>query len=147
RDPLNEYKREAFEMFEGLLDRLREAITGVLSHIEIRAQVPEQAVPPPPPQRRMQESRVDPAMAGAEPMGGGLGAGPRGGGLAPGRRLNGGGPAAMTDEELEAELAAGRPVPAAPIRRTAAAQAVPNDPSTWGKVARNAPCPCGSGKK
>ena len=23
----------------------------------------------------------------------------------------------------------------------------PNDPSTWGKVARNAPCPCGSGKK
>lgn len=23
----------------------------------------------------------------------------------------------------------------------------PNDPSTWGKVPRNAPCPCGSGKK
>ena len=23
----------------------------------------------------------------------------------------------------------------------------PNDPSTWGKVGRNAPCPCGSGKK
>ena len=23
----------------------------------------------------------------------------------------------------------------------------PNDPSTWGKVARNDPCPCGSGKK
>ena len=23
----------------------------------------------------------------------------------------------------------------------------PNDPSTWGKVSRNAPCPCGSGKK
>jgi len=22
-----------------------------------------------------------------------------------------------------------------------------NDPSSWGKVARNAPCPCGSGKK
>jgi preprotein translocase subunit SecA len=22
-----------------------------------------------------------------------------------------------------------------------------NDPSTWGKVARNATCPCGSGKK
>jgi preprotein translocase subunit SecA len=21
------------------------------------------------------------------------------------------------------------------------------DPTTWGKVARNAPCPCGSGKK
>ena len=23
----------------------------------------------------------------------------------------------------------------------------PNDPATWGKVARNAACPCGSGKK
>ena len=23
----------------------------------------------------------------------------------------------------------------------------PADPSTWGKVQRNAPCPCGSGKK
>jgi len=23
----------------------------------------------------------------------------------------------------------------------------PKDPSTWGKVQRNAPCPCGSGKK
>jgi preprotein translocase subunit SecA len=23
----------------------------------------------------------------------------------------------------------------------------PNDPKTWGKVQRNAPCPCGSGRK
>ena len=23
----------------------------------------------------------------------------------------------------------------------------PNDPSTWGRIARNEPCPCGSGKK
>ncbi|MFB0992818.1 MAG: SEC-C metal-binding domain-containing protein [Rhodospirillales bacterium] len=23
----------------------------------------------------------------------------------------------------------------------------PNDPSTWGRVSRNAACPCGSGKK
>lgn len=23
----------------------------------------------------------------------------------------------------------------------------PNDPATWGKVSRNASCPCGSGKK
>ena len=23
----------------------------------------------------------------------------------------------------------------------------PDDPSTWGRVARNAPCPCGSGRK
>jgi preprotein translocase subunit SecA len=44
RDPLNEYKREAFEMFEGMLDRLREQITTLLAHVEIRAQE-EQAAP------------------------------------------------------------------------------------------------------
>ncbi|MDY0884014.1 preprotein translocase subunit SecA [Dongia soli] len=38
RDPLNEYKREAFEMFEAMLARLREQVTLVLSHIEIRAE-------------------------------------------------------------------------------------------------------------
>jgi preprotein translocase subunit SecA len=44
RDPLNEYKREAFEMFEALLDRLREQITTLLAHVEIR---PQEAVPAP----------------------------------------------------------------------------------------------------
>jgi preprotein translocase subunit SecA len=42
RDPLNEYKREAFEMFEGMLGYLREQITTVLAHIEIRPAEPEQ---------------------------------------------------------------------------------------------------------
>jgi preprotein translocase subunit SecA len=32
-------------------------------------------------------------------------------------------------------------------RQTARAAKDPNDPASWGKVARNAPCPCGSGKK
>ncbi|HIP77551.1 MAG TPA: hypothetical protein EYH07_03690, partial [Kiloniellaceae bacterium] len=31
--------------------------------------------------------------------------------------------------------------------RAAAAQINPNDPATWGRTPRNAPCPCGSGKK
>jgi preprotein translocase subunit SecA len=34
------------------------------------------------------------------------------------------------------------------VRRAAAtAELDPADPSTWGKVSRNAVCPCGSGKK
>jgi preprotein translocase subunit SecA len=41
RDPLNEYKREAFEMFDAMLSHLREQITTVLAHIEIRQQEPE----------------------------------------------------------------------------------------------------------
>ena len=36
KDPLNEYKREAFELFEDMLDKLRKTITSVLSNIEIR---------------------------------------------------------------------------------------------------------------
>ena len=33
------------------------------------------------------------------------------------------------------------------LTRRAAADIDPNDPRTWGKVPRNSPCPCGSGKK
>ncbi len=34
RDPLNEYKREAFELFEAMLANLRQHVTSVLSHVE-----------------------------------------------------------------------------------------------------------------
>jgi preprotein translocase subunit SecA len=50
----------------------------------------------------------------------------------------------------ENEMAAAQP-PAQPAGgrngRLAAAQIDPKNPATWGKVQRNAPCPCGSGKK
>ena len=36
RDPLNEYKREAFDLFEAMLAGLRETVTQVLAHVEIR---------------------------------------------------------------------------------------------------------------
>ena len=50
--------------------------------------------------------------------------------------------------ENEMAAAAG-PTQAQPLRngRLAAAQIDPSNPSTWGKVQRNAACPCGSGKK
>src|SRR2546421_1271189 len=44
RDPLNEYKREAFELFEEMLVNLRQQVTSVLSHVELRMEPP----PPPP---------------------------------------------------------------------------------------------------
>jgi preprotein translocase subunit SecA len=59
RDPLNEYKREAFEMFEAMLARLREQITLVLSHIEIRTQEEVQQAEPTP------ETTMPPAPASA----------------------------------------------------------------------------------
>jgi preprotein translocase subunit SecA len=63
RDPLNEYKKEAFEMFEALLIRLREQITMLLSHIEIRQ--PEPVAPAPPP------AQAQPARAMANAGAGG----------------------------------------------------------------------------
>ena len=56
RDPLNEYKREAFDMFETLLNKLRESVTMVLAHLELRIAPPEGDFAPPPP-RQMRESR------------------------------------------------------------------------------------------
>src|SRR5690606_6767311 len=65
RDPLNEYKREAFEMFEGMLARLRETVTGVLSHIEIRSTPrPEEAVPQRAAAPEGRPTRTDPALVG-----------------------------------------------------------------------------------
>ena len=37
RDPLNEYKSEAFQLFQSLLDGLRERVTQVLSHVRMRS--------------------------------------------------------------------------------------------------------------
>ena len=36
KDPLNEYKKESFELFEEMLDKLRKTITSVLAYIEIK---------------------------------------------------------------------------------------------------------------
>jgi preprotein translocase subunit SecA len=63
RDPLNEYKKEAFEMFEDLLTRLRDQITTLLSHVEIRQQEPALAPAPAP--------QAEPARALAMADGGG----------------------------------------------------------------------------
>jgi preprotein translocase subunit SecA len=43
--------------------------------------------------------------------------------------------------------AAGPSSPAAAPSRPVVAASNPGPPSSWGKVPRNSPCPCGSGKK
>lgn len=37
KDPLNEYKREAFMMFDSMLNNMRQTVTMALSHVEIRS--------------------------------------------------------------------------------------------------------------
>ena len=56
RDPVNEYKSEAFVLFHGMLDELRERVVATLARVELQAE------PPPPPPAPMVQSH--PAMSG-----------------------------------------------------------------------------------
>ncbi|MFZ2017546.1 MAG: preprotein translocase subunit SecA, partial [Methyloceanibacter sp.] len=136
RDPLNEYKNESFTLFEHMLARLREAVTGQLMHVELAKQedVPplEQAELPP-----MEVHHLDPTTGedefALEPANGGG---------------NGRGAAKPQRARKTAGAAPASARKTAGATTAAAAAAVnPADPSTWGKVQRNALCPCGSGKK
>ena len=121
RDPLNEYKTEGFTLFEGLLGELRQAVTGQLAHVrpvpEEQPELLEMAELP-----EMEAHHVSP-FTGEDEF-----AAPGGGwGMEPG------GDTALAPQ---------------PVRNQRPGVALdPNDPTTWGKVPRNAPCPCGSGKK
>ena len=96
RDPLNEYKREAFNLFDEMLESVRHTITGALSNLEIQLDNEE-----------------------------------------------------MSNQPNPAEDYQAREVSKGPKRlsNTVSQGIDPDDPSTWGKVPRNAPCPCGSGRK
>ena len=101
RDPLNEYKSEAFELFESLLSTLRRDVVRQLMNVQI------QTGPQPP-----LEDTPLPSMFATH--------------------LN-----PLTGEN-EAEQPGLWPDDG-PVD--------PNNPKSWDKVQRNAPCPCGSGKK
>src|SRR5580658_578816 len=110
RDPLNEYKSEAFELFRELITQWHEAVIAQMSRIEVRFQQPE---PPPPP---MQYQHLDPATGENEL------------------------PFAPLSEPVGVALQAA-------ASGLAVADRDPKNPATWGRVGRNEPCPCGSGKK
>ena len=58
RDPLNEYKSEAFALFNAMLDELKERVTMMLARVEL---APEPVQPPPPMQ--MMEMHQEPLSA------------------------------------------------------------------------------------
>jgi preprotein translocase subunit SecA len=116
RDPLNEYKNESFTLFEHMLTRLREGVTGQLMHVELARQ--EEAPPLEPAELPpMEVHHFDPNTGEDEFALETANAGGNGRGAAKGAR----------------------------VKKVGGAN--PADPSTWGKVQRNALCPCGSGKK
>jgi preprotein translocase subunit SecA len=110
RDPLNEYKAEAFSLFEAMMVRLREAVTGQLMRVEIVQQPPAEEPSQLP---YMEAHKVNPDT-GEDEM-------------------------ALASAPLAAALAGNG--------NGSQAARNPGDPNSWGKVGRNEPCPCGSGKK
>jgi preprotein translocase subunit SecA len=120
RDPLNEYKSEAFVLFNAMLDELKERVTTMLARVELAPEQPPASLPPgigqPMEYGGLIESHPAPAFAG--------------------------------EPEMALELAGGSAAALAVAAQPMRAGAVdPDDPATWHNVGRNAPCPCGSGKK
>ncbi len=122
RDPLNEYKGEAFNMFEAMLESLRESVISALSHLSLDMSMAEDAIrnmtPAEQPREDLQLSH--PGMAGYAMEGApDLGALP--GGI----------------QELPATS-----------QRGSIDEFDSDDPATWEQaVRRNDPCPCGSEKR
>ena len=70
RDPLNEYKTEAFTQFQHMMDRVREAVTSVLCHIELQPAAPETAMFTHHEQQMMEQHETPEAAIGAGDGGG-----------------------------------------------------------------------------
>ncbi len=119
RDPLNEYKSEAFELFETMLGNLRQTVTQVLSHVELQAETAQSALQQQPAEQPLEES--GPSIEDA-----------------PASALRSGAQPQYTKETAP---------PGYVYHDGLRKWLHPDDPETWGKVPRNAACPCGSGKK
>lgn len=113
KDPLNEYKKEAFNMFSVMLDNLREKVTFLICRTVIQTDALDALMVQENRAQNMQEIHETPESLVGRPS-------------APNNY--------ESDEKNE------------PFQYSRA-EFDPKDPRTWGKVARNDLCPCGSGKK
>ncbi|MFN7158038.1 MAG: preprotein translocase subunit SecA [Erythrobacter cryptus] len=120
KQPINEYKQEAFGLFERMLETLREDVTAILVKSELRMAPPEAPALPELPD--FLTGHIDP-LTGLENSGDGDGS------------------------EMQAALfgsLAGSPRAAF---SPGGAAGTADNPYAGMDVSRNAPCPCGSGKK
>jgi len=107
RDPLNEYKTEGYNLFESMVDRLRENVTAQVMRVEVQMRDPSELT-------QLPDEDELPMMAAhhIDPITG-------------------------EDELSQPNFTLAQATP----------RIDPNNPKTWGKVSRNDPCPCGSGKR
>ena len=118
KDPLIEYKKDAFNLFEEMMMRIEEQVVSRLAHVQITANQEDETeaksissiLPSKNKQQKNILTRVDPAYVKSE--------------------------AKPIKEFL---VNSNKKIP--PNLRNK------NDPNSWGEVSRNEQCPCGSGKK
>lgn len=115
KTPINEYKQEAFALFERMLGSIREDVTRTMAHANFNFQAPPE-LPELPDFLTM---HIDP-LTGEDDSWGGEGT-----------------PGLITTRVPMLQMAAPQPD-----------EDLGDDPASWeGRVSRNAPCPCGSGRK
>ncbi|WP_366523837.1 preprotein translocase subunit SecA [uncultured Algimonas sp.] len=129
RDPLNEYKSEAFTLFDKLLISLREDVTAAMFRLLLNTQVQRQQQQAQQSQQR-QADAMEAARQGTERLKAQTATSPAG---APAR----------SPMELMGAAAGVAEVQA----RSGADNSPALQPNELAKLSRNAPCPCGSGKK
>jgi len=122
RDPLNEYSREAFGLFQLMLITVREEVTKTLMHAGMRLPSMEEIL------ERQRAAAMTELSGDAAAEGNPFGDRPS----LPRARM------------APPDSSALRPIEVLPIRHVTFDQ---NNPETWSDTPRNAPCPCGSGKK
>ena len=118
KDPKSEWQREAYDMFGRLMDTINREYVQYVMHVQVTEQ-PERPVLRP---QRLDYTAPEGPVGGTQP--------------APAK--------APADGGAGAEPSAG---PAAAQADEPAAPQAPVVRSEWEKTPRNAPCPCGSGKK
>ncbi|WP_429587706.1 preprotein translocase subunit SecA [Sphingomonas zeicaulis] len=121
KTPINEYKQEAFALFQRMLDAIREDVTKTLAHAEFM--MSPQELPDLPELPRMPDiftTHIDP-LTGEDDT---------------------------NDIDAGYGLVTTRLAPMQYIAPADDAETLGGDPAEWeGRVSRNAPCPCGSGNK
>jgi preprotein translocase subunit SecA len=115
KTPINEYKQEAFNLFQRMLDAIREDVTKTIAHAQFRMQAPPELPELP----DFITTHFDPFTG--EDNSNDIDAGTLG--------------------LIQTQLPPMQIVQPGPVD-------LGDDPASWeGQVSRNAPCPCGSGRK
>jgi preprotein translocase subunit SecA len=138
RDPLVEYQREGYDMFAAMMESIKEEAVGFVFNIDVQVtdEPPEGAeviqVDGPPPDAVAAELAASRAAASAEPA-------PATDGNRPQVQAKG-----LADAPRPARLSYSAPTDDGDVAVTADEV---DDGTDFKGTARNAPCPCGSGKK